>query len=38
VSVICEVYFKSLNWISVSNSTPVVSVTLCHANDGVEFD
>jgi hypothetical protein len=38
VSVICEVYFKSLNWIAVSNSTPVVSVTLCDANDGSEFD
>jgi hypothetical protein len=28
----------SLNWVSVSNPTPVVSVTLCDANDGAEFD
>jgi hypothetical protein len=38
VSVICEGYFKSLNGISVSNSTPVVSVTLCHGSNGAEFD
>ena len=38
VSVICEAYFKSLNAISVSNSTPVVSVTLCDASNGAEFD
>jgi hypothetical protein len=40
LSVICEVYFSSLNyhWVSVSNPTPAVSVTICYANDGAEFD
>jgi len=27
-----------LNWVSVSNPTPVVSVTLSDANDGAECD
>jgi hypothetical protein len=40
LSVICEVYFKSFNchWVSVSNPTPAVSVAICDANDGAEFD
>jgi len=28
----------SVDWVSVSNPTPVVSVTLCDANDRAEFD
>jgi len=27
-----------LHWVSVSNPTPVVSVTLCDANNRSEFD